>query len=192
MRLDRTHLAEVVLDHLRHRAGQLLALRHASRQKAVHRDIGVEVLKQTRIGPAQAAGRVYAEQRWLGAARAEREENSEGVLPDVQMQLTGEPCDGRRLEQGPDRQIRPEHGADATDSARVGQVGPQLSDVCREPGNWTPYRNSMTVFDSTGYALEDHTALDVLIELAQETGVGERLLIEHLPVDALDPYAFAG
>ncbi|MEV6949316.1 ornithine cyclodeaminase family protein [Streptomyces sp. NPDC051172] len=71
-------------------------------------------------------------------------------------------------------------------------IGPQLSAVCRESGDWTSYRDSMTVFDSTGYAIEDHVALDVLIELAEETGAGERLLIEHLPVDALNPYAFAG
>ncbi|ANP54740.1 ornithine cyclodeaminase/alanine dehydrogenase-like protein (mu-crystallin family) [Streptomyces griseochromogenes] len=71
------------------------------------------------------------------------------------------------------------------------EIGPRLSAVCSHPERWAPYRHRMTVFDSTGYALEDHVALDVLIQLAAETGVGERMLMEHLPVDALDPYTFA-
>ncbi|MEU9523353.1 ornithine cyclodeaminase family protein [Streptomyces sp. NPDC048224] len=71
------------------------------------------------------------------------------------------------------------------------EIGPDLSTVCRDPESWVKHREGRTVFDSTGYALEDHVALDVLIELAEETGIGERMLIEHLPTDALDPYAFA-
>jgi ornithine cyclodeaminase/alanine dehydrogenase-like protein (mu-crystallin family) len=31
----------------------------------------------------------------------------------------------------------------------------------------------MTVFDSTGFALEDHVAFDVLLELAEEAGIGD-------------------
>ncbi|MCX4728651.1 hypothetical protein [Streptomyces sp. NBC_01306] len=48
----------------------------------------------------------------------------------------------------------------------------------------------MTVFDSTGFALEDHVALDVLLELATEAGIGDRVQLEHLPDDALNPYSF--
>ncbi|WP_244184053.1 ornithine cyclodeaminase family protein [Streptomyces cellostaticus] len=71
------------------------------------------------------------------------------------------------------------------------EIGPRLSAVCSHPERWAPYRHRTTVFDSTGHALEDHVALDVLLQLAAETGVGERMLMEHLPDDALDPYTFA-
>jgi hypothetical protein len=30
----------------------------------------------------------------------------------------------------------------------------------------------------------------VLLELAQEAGIGDRVQLEHLPDDALNPYAF--
>ncbi|WP_235614624.1 hypothetical protein [Streptomyces ambofaciens] len=48
----------------------------------------------------------------------------------------------------------------------------------------------MTVFASTGFGLEDHVVLDVLLELAEEAGIGDRIQIEHLPDDALNPYSF--
>ncbi|MFI0789862.1 hypothetical protein ACH4Q6_30180 [Streptomyces lydicus] len=42
----------------------------------------------------------------------------------------------------------------------------------------------------TGFALEDHVAFDVLPELAEEAGIGDRVQLEHLPDDALSPYPF--
>ncbi|MFE2181910.1 hypothetical protein [Streptomyces sp. NPDC059455] len=51
-------------------------------------------------------------------------------------------------------------------------------------------RDGLTVFDSTGFALEDHIAFDVILELAEAAGIGDRVQLEHLPEDALNPYSF--
>jgi ornithine cyclodeaminase/alanine dehydrogenase len=69
------------------------------------------------------------------------------------------------------------------------EVGPDLPTLCANPELAKQYRSRQTVFDSTGFALEDHVALDVLLELAVEHGIGRRIALEHLPEDALDPYA---
>nr|AEF16030.1 lysine cyclodeaminase [Streptomyces viridochromogenes] len=70
-------------------------------------------------------------------------------------------------------------------------LGPDLLTLCAEPGLATVRQDQVTVFDSTGFALEDHVAFDVLLELAEEAGLGDQVQLEHLPLDALNPYAFA-
>ncbi|MER7765583.1 ornithine cyclodeaminase family protein [Kitasatospora sp. NPDC096140] len=72
-----------------------------------------------------------------------------------------------------------------------GDLGPDLMELCADPALAEAHRDGLTVFDSTGFALEDHVAFDVLLELAAEGGMGDHVQIEHLPEDALNPYAFA-
>ncbi|MFE9790721.1 ornithine cyclodeaminase family protein [Streptomyces goshikiensis] len=67
-------------------------------------------------------------------------------------------------------------------------IGAHLADLCAEPALAHPYRSRTTVFDSTGFALEDHVALDVLLELGAELGLGTRIDIEYHPADALEVY----
>lgn len=69
-------------------------------------------------------------------------------------------------------------------------IGPELAYVCAHPEAFAYAREQTTVFDSTGFALEDHLVLDVLLQFADEAGLGWSARIEHLPTDALDPYAF--
>ncbi|MBO4256226.1 ornithine cyclodeaminase family protein [Streptomyces griseorubiginosus] len=69
-------------------------------------------------------------------------------------------------------------------------LGPDLMSLCGDPRTAAGRRDRVTVFDSTGFALEDHVALDVFLELAEEAGIGDRLQVEHLPDDALNPYSF--
>ncbi|MGH3693331.1 MAG: Gfo/Idh/MocA family oxidoreductase [Pseudonocardiaceae bacterium] len=68
-------------------------------------------------------------------------------------------------------------------------LGPDLPTLCAHPQMAHPHRRRLTVFDSTGFALEDHVALDVVLELAVELGVGRRIQLEFIPDDALNPYA---
>ncbi|WP_086734329.1 ornithine cyclodeaminase family protein [Streptomyces glaucescens] len=70
-------------------------------------------------------------------------------------------------------------------------LGPDLMALCADPALAAAHRDGLTVFDSTGFALEDHIAFDVLLELATDAGIGDYVRIEHLPEDALNPYAFA-
>ncbi|MFB6878084.1 hypothetical protein [Streptomyces sp. NPDC056323] len=47
-----------------------------------------------------------------------------------------------------------------------------------------------TVCDSTGFALQDHLALNVLLEHTEEACIGDRVQLKHLFDDALNPYSF--
>ncbi|GAA3427125.1 ornithine cyclodeaminase family protein [Streptosporangium sandarakinum] len=92
--------------------------------------------------------------------------------------------------------VFPDHTAQALREGECQQleehgIGPELADLCAEPELARQYAGRLTVFDSTGFALEDHVALDVLLELAADCGVGWQVQIEHLPGNAVDPYAFS-
>ena len=67
-------------------------------------------------------------------------------------------------------------------------IGPDLFELARHPETYGSWRSRPTVFDSTGSALEDHVALDVLLRAADTCGVGDLVEIEARPSDALDPY----
>jgi ornithine cyclodeaminase/alanine dehydrogenase-like protein (mu-crystallin family) len=69
------------------------------------------------------------------------------------------------------------------------EVGPSLAHLCAQPGEAATYRERLTVFDSTGFAFEDHLALDVVMAAAGELGLGTKILIEGRPEDLLDPYS---
>ncbi|WP_205413071.1 ornithine cyclodeaminase family protein [Austwickia chelonae] len=72
------------------------------------------------------------------------------------------------------------------------EMGPSLAHLCAHPHEAAIHQDELTVFDSTGVAMEDHLALDVLFEMANELGLGSRLPIEGRPSDLLDPYSLAG
>ncbi|MCF1594975.1 ornithine cyclodeaminase family protein [Streptomyces muensis] len=91
--------------------------------------------------------------------------------------------------------VTPDHRAQALREGECqqlepGDLGPDLMTLCAEPETAARFRDRTTVFDSTGFALEDHVALDVILELAQEAGIGDQVQLEHLPDDALNPYSF--
>ncbi|MGW2332136.1 ornithine cyclodeaminase family protein [Streptomyces sp. NPDC001700] len=69
-----------------------------------------------------------------------------------------------------------------------GAVGPALATFCADPESAVPWRERTTVFDSTGFAFEDHLALDLFLELAIKYGLGHTVEVEFHPVDSLDPY----
>jgi ornithine cyclodeaminase/alanine dehydrogenase-like protein (mu-crystallin family) len=68
------------------------------------------------------------------------------------------------------------------------ELGPDLPTICARPELAHQNRWRTTVFDSTGFALEDHVALDLILELAIRAGLGQRVELECIPGDALDPY----
>jgi ornithine cyclodeaminase/alanine dehydrogenase-like protein (mu-crystallin family) len=68
-------------------------------------------------------------------------------------------------------------------------LGPTLGLLCANPALAAPHRGGITVFDSTGFALEDHIAVDVFAEIAEEEGIGTSTRIEHIPEDCVDPYS---
>ncbi|NNM01231.1 MAG: hypothetical protein HKO62_10810, partial [Gammaproteobacteria bacterium] len=48
----------------------------------------------------------------------------------------------------------------------------------------------LSVFDSTGWALEDQVVMELLLERAAELGIGSRIQIEQSTSDPRDPYEF--
>ena len=69
------------------------------------------------------------------------------------------------------------------------EIGPGLIELVHSAAEFEEWRARPTVFDSTGFALEDHAAAMLLVELAQELGLGTQLELENYPEDARDPYS---
>jgi ornithine cyclodeaminase/alanine dehydrogenase-like protein (mu-crystallin family) len=68
------------------------------------------------------------------------------------------------------------------------EIGPSLAELVADPGRFDVAREGLTVFDSTGWALEDHVVVEMLLEYAEMLGVGTDLPVEYIPEDPLDPY----
>lgn len=70
------------------------------------------------------------------------------------------------------------------------QIGPELIEVvCREDLQ-RGLGKKRTVFDSTGWALEDHVALNLFMKYALEFDLGSYIEIESVSHDAKNPYEF--
>lgn len=68
-------------------------------------------------------------------------------------------------------------------------VGPELHHLMRDPA--LQKQDRITVFDSTGWALEDHVAMELIAGHADALDLGTRMPIEMVPEDARSPYQFA-
>lgn len=69
-------------------------------------------------------------------------------------------------------------------------VAADLSELIKGADQFSAKRASPTVFDSTGYALEDHVVIDYLHAAAAELGYGQRVEIEVVSEDPTHPYDF--
>lgn len=69
-------------------------------------------------------------------------------------------------------------------------VGPDLRELVQGRDVFARRALETTVFDSTGFAFEDHVALQLLRDLATDLGVGTFVEVEAASRDPLDPYAF--
>jgi len=69
------------------------------------------------------------------------------------------------------------------------EIGPDLRTLVQHADEYVSARSTPTVFDSTGWALEDHVAMLLMFDYARECGVGRQVAIECLPPDAKDPYS---
>ncbi len=67
-------------------------------------------------------------------------------------------------------------------------IGPELHELVKDPEAFKPLRQKTTVFDSTGFALEDHVALEHLLEQARILGIGTPLKLETICKDPYNPY----
>lgn len=72
------------------------------------------------------------------------------------------------------------------------EVGPSLRTLVQESGDHDGLRDQLTVFDSTGWALEDHVTAMMAMEYAREMGLGREAAFECVSPDPKDPYSFLG
>jgi L-lysine cyclodeaminase len=68
------------------------------------------------------------------------------------------------------------------------RIGPSLSEIMQRSDEFAERRDELTVFDSTGWAVEDDVALRLAVELATAHDVGSEIELERLPKDPYDPY----
>jgi ornithine cyclodeaminase/alanine dehydrogenase-like protein (mu-crystallin family) len=67
------------------------------------------------------------------------------------------------------------------------RIGPELPAILRDKSRLAELRQSLTVFDSTGYALQDHVILGVFEKHARAMGLGHEVQLECV-ADPYDPY----
>lgn len=72
----------------------------------------------------------------------------------------------------------------------VDQIGPDLDVVLKGEEKYASLKQQRTVFDSTGFALEDQIVLELFLEQALQLNIGQEIEIETNPVDAKNPYDF--
>ncbi|MBK8021002.1 MAG: ornithine cyclodeaminase family protein [Chloroflexi bacterium] len=71
------------------------------------------------------------------------------------------------------------------------RIGPALHLLIKDPAAYADRRDHLTVFDSTGWALEDAVAAQLMLDLVREQGLGRDLAIQHMPTDPMNPYDFS-
>lgn len=87
----------------------------------------------------------------------------------------------------------PEQALKEGECQRLGldQIGASLVEVIQQPERYAYARQTTSVFDSTGWALEDQIALQMLLDYAGELGLGTSLDLESASDDPRNPYHFA-
>jgi len=67
------------------------------------------------------------------------------------------------------------------------QIGAELYSVLQDE-SYRDLRKLITVFDSTGWALEDLVAMELLVDWSEEFGLGREARFECIPLDPKNPY----
>lgn len=70
------------------------------------------------------------------------------------------------------------------------QIGHELDYVVKRKESFLKYQSQLTVFDSTGYPLEDQTVSELILEYGESLGIGTEIEIEGSFSDVKNPYSF--
>ena len=70
------------------------------------------------------------------------------------------------------------------------KIGPDLVEVAQNHQQYIHVQKQLSVFDSTGWALEDQVVMELFLEYASSLGLGKEIEIEFMPEDAKNPYHF--
>ena len=72
------------------------------------------------------------------------------------------------------------------------EIGPDLATLVKDADRFAFSREQETVFDSTGWALQDHVATEIFFRFARELDCGKLIDIEIASDDPKNPYDFIG
>jgi ornithine cyclodeaminase/alanine dehydrogenase-like protein (mu-crystallin family) len=72
------------------------------------------------------------------------------------------------------------------------EIGPDLFELVQQTDRYRFVQDHLSVFDSTGWALEDQVAMDLFMELAADLDLGTHVSVETIPSDPLNPYHLLG
>lgn len=70
------------------------------------------------------------------------------------------------------------------------EIGASWVEILKNPEKFEHVQNEMTVFDSTGWALEDQVVMDLFLDIAKQFEIGQEVAIENISQDAKNPYHF--
>ncbi len=70
----------------------------------------------------------------------------------------------------------------------AGDLGPDLAQLARNAGEYRRYRDLLTVFDSTGWALEDLVAAELIGRHCERLDLGTTIELQPTTDDPYDPY----
>mgnify|MGYP001793422558 CR=1 FL=1 len=76
------------------------------------------------------------------------------------------------------------------DDAINDAIGPELFEVVKHPERYKQQQQQLSVFDSTGFALEDQVAMNMMLDYAESLDVGSWLSLESAAADVKNPYSF--
>lgn len=68
------------------------------------------------------------------------------------------------------------------------EIGPDLASLVQERARHEALRSRLTVFDSTGWALEDLVAAELALDLARDLGLGTSVALHDVGDEPHDPY----
>ncbi|MEM9265471.1 MAG: ornithine cyclodeaminase family protein [Cyanobacteria bacterium P01_F01_bin.13] len=72
----------------------------------------------------------------------------------------------------------------------LNKIGVELFNIVKYPDQYRHYQQQSTVFDSTGFALEDQVAMNMLLDYATELQVGTFVELESATAEVKNPYSF--
>ncbi len=72
----------------------------------------------------------------------------------------------------------------------IDQLGPDLVTLIKAADDYRYYKSMPTVFDSTGWALEDQVVIEMLFRYAEDMGYGTPVQLECISADPYNPYGF--
>ncbi len=70
------------------------------------------------------------------------------------------------------------------------EIGPSLVPLIQNHTAYHLFKDKLSVFDSTGWALEDQVVLELFLDLAMEFNIGLKVNLEHISSDVKNPYHF--